>query len=124
MMHTNTELEEEKKEKIEKIEKILNEDFTSEGTLKIEAEFDVDIQYIQGLGNEVKEIIENNPKEDIDNYIDNIKNRFSKSKMMRVNTEKKIENNNSDNTLENSKNLLNNPNHIILEDIRKYFFLN
>ena len=69
------------------------------------------------------EIIENNQKEDIDNYIDKIKNRFSKSKMMRLNTEKKIERNNSENTIENSKNLPNNPNHIILEDIRKYYYL-
>ena len=124
MMCTYRELEDDKKnEKIEKCEKNLNEDFTSEGTLKIEAEFVDDIQYNQTLGNEVMEIIENNQKEDIDNYIDKIKNRFSKSKMMRLNTEKKIERNNSENTIENSKNLPNNPNHIILEDIRKYYYL-
>lgn len=97
-------------------------DLTSEGTLKHETEFEGTTNYDFNLENEFKETIENNPKEDIDNYIDNMKNIFNKSKMMRLNTNKKTENENSDNTVENNtKNLVSNPNNIILEDIRNFF---
>ena len=97
-------------------------DLTSEGTLKHETEFEGTTNYNFNLENEFKETIENNPKEDIDNYIDNMKNIFNKSKMMRLNTNKKTENENSDNTVENNtKNLVSNPNNIILEDIRNFF---
>ncbi len=92
----------------------------SEGTILCENEFD-DTNNIQiYLENEFNEIIETNPKEDIDNYIDNMKNKFNKAKMMRINTvSKNINNENSDLTV--IKNPTNNPNNIILEDMCNLF---
>lgn len=95
----------------------------SEGTIAIGDDYlnrdDVEIEIY--LEDELKEVIETNPKEDIDNYIDNIKNRFNKAKMMRLNTNtQKSINENSENTIDNNKNISNNPHNIILEDICKF----
>ena len=56
-----------------------------------------------------------------------MRNRFNKAKIMRLNTNtQKSVNNNSENTIDNNKNISNNLNNIILEDICKknYNFLN
>jgi len=94
----------------------------SDCTMPIETVFNDEKNNFQiNLENEFNEIIETNPVEEIDNYIDNLKNRFSKAKMMRLNTtQKNPQNENSDPTVD--KNLTNNANNIILEDICKIFY--
>ncbi len=71
---------------------------------------------------EFKEILESNPLEDIDSYIDNIGNRFNKAKDMIINKDVNntaLNNPNSENTVRNNMSIINNNNNIILEDMRK-----
>lgn len=95
----------------------------SDCTMPIETDFNDEKNNFQiNLENEFNEIIETNPVEDIDNYIENLNNRFSKAKMMRLNTtQKNPQNENTDPTVD--KNLTNNANNnIILEDICMIFY--
>lgn len=74
--------------------------------------------------NDFKEIFESKTVEDIDDYIDNIGNRFNKAKIMRLNTNTKqaLDEQNTENTVHNNMSNINS--NIILEDIcKKKFFL-
>ena len=97
----------------------------SEGTMPIANEglhddnFEIEIN----LENEFKEIMDTNPKEDIDTYIDKIKNRFNKVKMSKMNSKiKKSVNENSDNTIDdtNKNPSIHPPNNIFFESFRKF----
>jgi len=70
--------------------------------------------------NEFNEIYEGTQLEEIDNYIDKIRNRFNKAKMMRINTVTKqqpLNSQNTENTICNNSSI--NNNNIIFEDICK-----
>lgn len=100
----------------------LTERTESEGTVQLGYDnYEVDNSAINFNleNNEFKEILEGTPVEDIDNYIDNIRNRFNKAKMMRLNTVTKqpMNSQNTENTICN--NYSNTNNNIIFEDICK-----
>lgn len=96
-----------------------NQEVESEDTMQMDQDLSENVENLNfNFENDLKEYLQKTPFEDIDIYINNIQNRFNKSKMMRLNTQKKDFNNQfSEKTVEKERLITNNVNNIIFEDI-------
>lgn len=125
---TNTPLDNDEENHTHTNQNKSEEDFIqSEGTLQMNQEINENTPNLNiYFENEMKDYIETTPAEEIDFYINNIQNRFNKSKMMRLNTQtnnKEFTYQNSENTVEKDKIVTNNLNNVVLEDICIYIFI-